>query len=79
MLKLLLVMLGTWSVVSLFLVGALGFLIDLREQRACAMAGSTGAKLRGVGGRIARINRAHAVATKRSCKPPEPRATRTAS
>jgi hypothetical protein len=37
MLKLLLVTLGTWSVVSVFLVGALGFLIDLREQRACAM------------------------------------------
>ena len=64
MLKLLLVTLGTWSVVSLFLVGALGFLIDLREQRACTMAGSTGAKLRGAGGRISTINRAHAVATK---------------
>jgi hypothetical protein len=79
MLKLLLVTLGTWSVVSLFLVGALGFLINLREQRACAMAGSTGAKLRGAGGRVARINGAHAVATKRSCKPPEPTAARTAS
>jgi len=33
MLKLLLVTLGAWSGVSVFLVGTLGFLIHLREQR----------------------------------------------
>jgi uncharacterized membrane protein len=33
MLKLLLVTLGTWSGVSVLLVGALGSLIHLREQR----------------------------------------------
>jgi hypothetical protein len=41
MLNLLLVTLGTWSVVSLFLVGTLGSLIHVRQQRACAMGGST--------------------------------------
>ena len=51
MLKLLLVTLATWSGVSVLLVGALGSLIHLREQRGY--------------GRIARII-AHAVATKRS-------------
>jgi hypothetical protein len=71
MLKLLLVMLGTWSVVSLFLVGVLGFWIYLREQRASTVSGSTGAKLL--------MNCAHTAATRRSGKPPKPRAARTAS
>jgi hypothetical protein len=71
MLKLLLVTLGTWSLVSLFLVGVLGFLICLREQRACTVGGSKGAKLL--------MNCAHTVATRRSGKPAEPRAVRTAS
>jgi nitrate reductase NapE component len=57
MLKLLLVTLGTWSGVSVFLVGALGFLIYLREQRACAVNGSTGAKLPGAAGRVSTIAR----------------------
>jgi len=44
MLKLLLVTLGAWSGVSVFLVGALGSLICLREQKACAMSRSTRAE-----------------------------------
>ena len=38
MLKLLLLTLGTWSGVSFFLVGTLGFLFHLRQEsvRACA-------------------------------------------
>jgi hypothetical protein len=79
MLKLLLVTLGTWSVISLLLVGTLGFLIQLREQRACAIGEGAGARLRGGGNRIAAINRAHAVRMSRTGKPPEPRAARTAS
>jgi len=51
MLKLLLLTLGTWSVVSLSLVGTLGFLLQLRQQRTYAMGRSTcGANLRGSGG-----------------------------
>jgi hypothetical protein len=65
MLKLLLVTLGTWSVVSLFLVGAFGFLIHFREQRTCATDRSIGEKWRNAGGHIARINRGHALATRR--------------
>jgi len=42
MLKLLLLTLGTWSVLSLSLVGSLGFLLQLRQQRACAMGASAG-------------------------------------
>jgi hypothetical protein len=34
MLKLLLLTLGTWSVLSVFLVGALGFLLHLRQRSA---------------------------------------------
>jgi len=49
MLKLLLLTLGTWSVLSLSLVGSLGFLLQLRQQRACAMGASAGgANLRAV-------------------------------
>ena len=33
MLRLLLLTLGTWSLLSLFLVGTLGFLLQLRQQR----------------------------------------------
>jgi hypothetical protein len=57
MLKLLLVTLGTWSGISVFLVGALGFLVYLREQRACAVNGNTGAKLPGAAGGVAPIAR----------------------
>jgi hypothetical protein len=49
MLKLLLATLGTWSVVSLFMVGALGFLMHLREQKALRNAWTHRAKLRGSG------------------------------
>ena len=70
MLKLLLVTLGIWSVVSLLLVGTLGFFIHLREQRACATGGGFGAKFRGVDDRFARTNRAGAVATRGAGKPP---------
>ena len=38
MLKLLLLTLGTWSVMSLFLVGTLGFLLHFRQQHARAPA-----------------------------------------
>jgi hypothetical protein len=38
MLKLLLMTLGTWSALSLFLVGTLGFLLHLRQQGAPAPA-----------------------------------------
>jgi hypothetical protein len=80
MLKLLLVTLGTWSIVSLLLVATLGSLIHLREQRTCAMVGGTAAKLQGAGDRVARIDRAHAVEMiRQSGKSPEPRAARTAS
>jgi hypothetical protein len=65
MLKLLLVTLCTWSVVSLFLVGALGFLIHFSAQRTCAMGRSIGGKWRGANGRIARIHHGHALATRR--------------
>jgi hypothetical protein len=51
MVKLLLLTLGTWSVVSVFLVGTLGFLIHFREQRARATGGGIGAKFRGERGR----------------------------
>jgi hypothetical protein len=78
MLKLLLVTLGTWSLVSLFLVGALGFLIQLRELTTCAMAGRTGAKFRGAGGRMARISRVRG-SDEEKRNPPVPRAARTAS
>jgi hypothetical protein len=54
MLKLLLLTLGTWSVLSLSLVGTLGFLLQLRHQRTYAMGASTGgANLRGAGGHTA--------------------------
>jgi hypothetical protein len=51
MLKLLLLTLGTWAVLSLFLVGTLGFLLHLRQQsaRAPAILGSAGANLRADG------------------------------
>jgi hypothetical protein len=49
MLKLLLLTLGTWSVLSLSLVGSFGFLLQLRQQRTYAMGASTGANLRGGG------------------------------
>lgn len=47
MLKLLLLTLGTWSALSLFLVGTLGLLLDLRQQsgRAPAALRRVGAKL----------------------------------
>jgi hypothetical protein len=70
MLKLLLVTLGIWSVLSLLLVGTLGFFIHLREQRASATGGSFGAKFPRMDDRVARINRAHAVATRGAGKPP---------
>ena len=70
MLKLLLVTLGIWSVVSLLLVGTLGFFIHLREQRACATSGGFGAKFPAMDDRLARINRAYAVATRGAGKPP---------
>jgi nitrate reductase NapE component len=38
MLKLLVVTLGTWSVISLLLVGTLGFLLHFRQQTAPAPA-----------------------------------------
>ena len=70
MLKLLLVTLGIWTVVSLLLVGTLGFFIHLREQRACATGGGFGAKSSAMDDRLARINRAYAVATRGAGKPP---------
>jgi hypothetical protein len=45
MLKLLLVTLGTWSLVSLFLVGVLGFLICLRETKGLHSGWKQGRKI----------------------------------
>lgn len=51
MLKLIVLILGTWSVLSLSLVGTFGFLQQLRRQSTCALGATTGgANLRGAPG-----------------------------